>query len=490
MDDLSGQQLGQYTLIERIGQGGMSTVYRAHQPSVGREVAIKVLSTTLQQKQPQFRDRFYREVHIAAQLQHPHIVPIYDFGEQDGLPFIVMAYVACGSLADHVDASGPLPLDEVRSIVRQLATALEFAHSRNVIHRDVKPGNVLFDDSGNVYLADFGLAKLLGGADLTTSGALLGTPNYLAPDWGGKGDPTASVDLYALGVMTYEMLAGDVPYKASSPVRVLMAHVSQPVPDICDVRPDIPQEVSAVIRCAMAKNTADRFASVAEYAAALDDATRDPRATPRVRGSTESGPYFYPNRWGRSLILSAEQVLGRDQLEAVMYQAQLWQYFEELPPDNMKKEFPFEEVGKIMEAIYRIYGRRGAQAVGRASGQHNFAEGVKLYKGMAQVVTRAVPSEIVYRQGLKSFAGFFQGLSDQRIEIDETERHYIWRITRCPMCWGWHAEEPVCFLSSGVLSAAFSLVSRGKTFRVVETECIAMGDTACTFLIDKKPVEG
>jgi len=200
MDTLSGQQMGQYILQDQIGEGGMAIVYRAIQPSIDRAVAIKVLPRHLVERNPLFLDRFYREVQIAAQLQHPHIVPIHDFGEHDGLPYIVMAYLSGGSLADWLKGYGALELDAVSAVLQQIGAALDFAHQRGVVHRDFKPGNILFDAMGNAYLTDFGLAKIQGAEAITLTDTMIGTPDYIAPDWSEEQEPTASVDIYAMAI--------------------------------------------------------------------------------------------------------------------------------------------------------------------------------------------------------------------------------------------------------------------------------------------------
>src|SRR5574341_871309 len=231
MSDLIGQMLGQYTITEQLGMGGMAAVYRARQESIGREVAVKLMLPHVLALDETFLDRFHREVKIAASLQHPHILPIYDFGDYEGQPYIVMACFEGGTLAERIKREGALKLTETARLVRQLADALDYAHSQGVIHRDFKPDNTIFDDRGNIYLTDFGLAKMVGASNLTGTGAILGTPDYMAPDWGNNSDVTHSVDIYALGVTIYEMLTGHVQFRADTPMAVLMLHISQTVPD-------------------------------------------------------------------------------------------------------------------------------------------------------------------------------------------------------------------------------------------------------------------
>ena len=274
-------RLGQYVIMEQIGRGGMSTVFRASQESVGREVAIKVLHGALIQQDPTFLERFQREVKVSAFLQHPHVLPVYDYGQNNGRPFIVMAYIRGGSLDDRI-RQGPMSLSEVLPIVGQAADALDFAHSKGVVHRDFKPSNVLLDENGNAYLSDFGLAKVSDAALQLTGSALLGTPDYMAPDLASSEPLSPSVDIYALGVTLYQMLAGHVPYTASTPMGVLMAHLSQPVPDICAERPDLSEAIQQIIATAMAKKASERYATSGNLAEALRTASKEPQHTPHA----------------------------------------------------------------------------------------------------------------------------------------------------------------------------------------------------------------
>ena len=272
---------GQYTIFEEIGRGGMSTVHRATQASIGREVAIKVLLGSLIAQDPTFLDRFRREVQVTAHLQHPHILPVYDFGETSGHPYIVMSYVKGGTLSDRI-RQGPMSLSEVLPILSQIADALDFSHSKGVIHRDFKPSNVLLDEEGNAYLTDFGLAKVSDAALELTGSALVGTPDYMAPDLASSDGLSPSVDIYALGVTLFQMLTGHVPYKASTPMGILMAHLSQPVPGVRVERPDLPEAVQQIIATAMAKRAEDRYATAGTLAEALRAAAKEPQHTPHA----------------------------------------------------------------------------------------------------------------------------------------------------------------------------------------------------------------
>jgi serine/threonine protein kinase len=265
-------QIGRYQIKAELGHGGMSVVYLAHDPVIGRDVAIKVLLSNLS-SQPAARARFEREARIVAALEHPAIVPIYDFGEQDGQPFLVMRYMSGGSLADLL-SYGRLNLQDTAHIVRRLAGALDEAHARGIIHRDIKPGNILFDSHGEAFLTDFGIGKLYeDGQNMTITGSVvLGTPAYMSPEQalGKPLDPRS--DVYSLGAVMFEMLSGALPYKGPTSISVAMKHVNEPVPDLRAWRPELAEACAAVVAKAMAKDPDERFATAGELAAAFDEA--------------------------------------------------------------------------------------------------------------------------------------------------------------------------------------------------------------------------
>lgn len=267
MTDLVGHQLGQYSVTAEIGRGGMATVYKATQASMKRTVAIKILPRNLTHDE-KFLARFYREVEIAASLQHPHILPVYDFGEYDGMPYIVMAYMNGGTLAELI-ARGRMETSEITRIVQEMADALDYAHSKGVIHRDFKPSNVLLDEQARTYLADFGLAKVTESSEHLTGTGILGTPTYMAPEQAEPNELTVAADVYALGVTIFQMLTGRVPYEAPTPLGVLMAHITQPVPDIHQIRPELPYETQVVIGRSMAKEVTERYPSSGALSNAL-----------------------------------------------------------------------------------------------------------------------------------------------------------------------------------------------------------------------------
>lgn len=261
-DELIGKTLGQYQIIEEIGRGGMATVYSARQSSINRVVAIKVLPPNLLHD-PSFYDRFEREVDVIARLEHPHILPIYDFGKAEGMPYIVMRYLKGGSMRDLIRRGLP-SLESIEKPFSQTAQALDYAHQQGIIHRDLKPGNVMLDENGNAYLSDFGIARVLG-SDLTGS-AIIGTPAYMSPEQANGLPLDARSDIYALGVVLFELITGREPYQAETPMALLLKHISEPMPPASRYRGDVSPAIEVVIGRATAKNPDDRYASAGDMA--------------------------------------------------------------------------------------------------------------------------------------------------------------------------------------------------------------------------------
>ena len=261
------RRIASYSLLEPIGHGGMAVVYRAHQESLDRQVAIKVLSENLAASE-EFMERFRREARTAANLHHPNVITVHDFGQDErGVPYLVLEYVEGPSLADLMDAG----LDDSRipDFLDQIAAGLDYAHARGVIHRDIKPGNVLTTPDGRVVLADFGLAWLLQGAHLTMTGGVIGTPEYMSPEQAAGEPIDHRSDVYALGVVLYEMLVGERPFIAETPIAVLLKHLQDPAPSVLDARPDLPPAVGGVLARVLTKDPAERYASAGELARAF-----------------------------------------------------------------------------------------------------------------------------------------------------------------------------------------------------------------------------
>ena len=275
-DPLIGKTLGQYQILELAGQGGMAKVYKAYQPSLNRHVALKVLPEYLAHD-AEFVDRFKQEATAAAALRHPNIVVIYDIGEADHLHYIATEFLEGQTLEQMLKQSGALPLPRIVSVVNQVASALEAAHEHGLIHRDIKPSNVFISPREHVTLMDFGIVKAMSATRLTRTGMLVGTPEYMSPEQA-EGLPLDwRSDLYSLGVMLYEMLTGHVPFDAPTPNAVLYAHVNKPPVPPSQLNPKIPQIIEPVVLRALAKRPDDRFRSDAEFASALEQATRQAR---------------------------------------------------------------------------------------------------------------------------------------------------------------------------------------------------------------------
>jgi len=265
---MSEQKVGRYELKGEVGRGGMGTVYRAFDPLTRREVALKLLPREFLHN-PTFRARFEHEAHSIASLEHPAIVPVYDYGEEDGQPFLVMRLMPGGSLSDRVK-QGPMSMADIARIIGQIAPGLDQAHAQGMIHRDLKPANILFDGYTNPHISDFGLVKLAEDTSGLTSSGIVGTPKYMAPEMTNPKGVTRLVDIYALGVTVYEMATGESPFKGDTPIAILMAHLNAPVPRLRDVQPDLPEYLQIILDRAMAKDPAQRYQSAAALAADLE----------------------------------------------------------------------------------------------------------------------------------------------------------------------------------------------------------------------------
>ena len=265
---MSKTKFGRYEVLSELGRGGMSTVYLASDTRFDRPVALKVLPQQFSHD-PSFYRRFVKEAQVIASLEHFAIVPVYDFGEEDGFPYFVMRYMQGSSLVARI-ASGPLPMPDVITITHRICAALDEAHRRGIVHRDLKPGNILFDLQNNAYLADFGIARLVEETSSFTGSALIGTPSYMSPEQvHGSKDIGGRSDIYNMGIILFEMLAGQLPFQAETPTKQMMAHVLDPVPDILQFRPDLPRRLGAIVAQALAKDPAERFQTAGELSAAI-----------------------------------------------------------------------------------------------------------------------------------------------------------------------------------------------------------------------------
>ena len=258
---MTASTIGRYQILSELEQGGMGVIFLAHDPFVQRSVIIKVL--TYQFAHEDFhREFFQQEAKIIASLEHPYIVPVYDFGWQGSQPYIVMRYMLGGSLADMLK-SKKLKLAEFSNILQRLCEALDAAHARNIIHRDIKPANILFDVEKKAFLADFGIAKIKSDED-DEEEWLAGTPNYMSPEQCLAQKLDGRSDIYSLGILLYKVLTGKLPFKGLNNEDLMDKHINQPVPNILDLQPDLPAAWQEILNKAMAKSPDDRYASAGE----------------------------------------------------------------------------------------------------------------------------------------------------------------------------------------------------------------------------------
>lgn len=267
-----GENVGPYRIIEQLGQGGMATVFKAYHASLDRYVAIKVLHPAFGED-PAFEARFQREARVVAKLEHPNIAPIYDYAEHEKRPYLVMKFIEGDTLKARLDR-GPLSSEETLKIVKAVGSALAYAHKQGVLHRDIKPSNVLVAADGQIYLADFGLARIAQSGESTLSGdMLIGTPQYISPEQAmGVRELDERTDVYSLGVMVYEIVVGKVPFSADTPFSIIHDHIYSPLPLPRKVNPEVSEQIERVLLKALAKDRLDRYETVDQMVAAFKEA--------------------------------------------------------------------------------------------------------------------------------------------------------------------------------------------------------------------------
>jgi eukaryotic-like serine/threonine-protein kinase len=284
---MSLNKVGRYEIKAELGRGGMATVYLAYDPNVDREVALKLLPAQFLHD-PTFLERFRREARVIAGLEHPAIVPLYDFGEHEGQPYFVMRYMSGHSLIERLK-DGPLSLPEIAAVMERVGSALDHAHRQGIIHRDLKPANILFDQYGNAYLGDFGIARLAEASTSLTGANYIGTPAYMSPEQArATPDLDGRSDIYALGVILFELLTGQPPYQADTPMGLAMKHITEPVPNLTAYKPDLPPGMEQVVSRAMAKEPAERFATAGAFTLAVTQVSNNRSvATPHPAGANQ-----------------------------------------------------------------------------------------------------------------------------------------------------------------------------------------------------------
>ena len=315
MTVLEGMTLGPYRVMERIGRGGMAAVHRAYHPALDRYVAIKVLPEFFADE-PGYRERFQQEARSVARLKHPNILEIFDFGYEEGIAYLVLELVDGGTLADRVGR--PMDLQDVVRLIEQVASALDHAHANGVLHRDIKPSNILLHSDGTPVLADFGLARMAGSTRrLTSSGIVMGTPEYMSPEQAADEPLGPPSDVYSLAIVAYEMLTGRVPFEADTPAATLLSHVTKPMPATRELRGELSAHVEDVLRKALAKRPEDRYPSAGAFATALR-----PAAWPSRRGDDlailqPTGRLARPDRTPIVLVVDDSHA-NRDLIEACL----------------------------------------------------------------------------------------------------------------------------------------------------------------------------
>jgi len=274
MEDLTGRQFNSYQIVAPLGEGGMAAVYKAFQPSMDRYVALKILPRQFASEEL-FIARFEQEAKVVAQLQHPHILPVFDYDQAEGYTYIVMPFLQSGNLTDLLTGQ-PLPLDQINKVISQIGDALDYAHSQGLVHRDIKPSNVMLDERGNCLLTDFGITKIVeSSSKLTVTGSILGTPAYMSPEQGMDQELDGRSDIYSLGIMFYEMATGRVPFQAETPIAVVVKHMNDPLPPPRQVNPGLPESIKRVILKALSKEAQDRYATAGDMVQALQSAINE-----------------------------------------------------------------------------------------------------------------------------------------------------------------------------------------------------------------------
>ncbi|MCA9906049.1 MAG: serine/threonine protein kinase, partial [Anaerolineae bacterium] len=289
---LVGTRLGPYEIIEEIGKGGMATVYRAYQPSIGRFVALKIIHRAIASDSKAL-ERFQREARLIARLEHPHLLPVYDYNGEHDPPYIVMRYLEGGTLKDALEA-GAIPLTDTVHILRQVSAALDYAHRQGVIHRDIKPSNVLIDTEGNAFLMDFGIARLVESeSGITQTGFAVGTPTYMSPEQGmGLHNVDGRSDIYALGIVLFQMLVGRAPFEGENAMAIIMQQIQTPSPNVSELNPELQPEIDEVVKRALEKQPDERYQTATELAIDLARAANLPAdATPSAIKATAQSAY-------------------------------------------------------------------------------------------------------------------------------------------------------------------------------------------------------
>lgn len=343
-----GENVGAYRIIQQLGQGGMATVHKAYHAALDRYVAIKALHPAFMED-PHFLERFRREARVVAKLEHPNIVPIYDFAEHASQPYLVMKFIEGETLKARL-MRDRLPPDRAFSLIEPVGEALSYAHERGILHRDIKPSNVLIASDGGVYLADFGLARIAEAGASTLSGdMLMGTPHYISPEQAkGVKDLGPGTDIYSLGVVMYELFVGRVPFDSDTPFSIIHDHIYSELPLPRDINPDVPEEVQRVLLKALAKEPQDRFPQVGDLVAALEAALQGRPVEIDLSSTIPVPPYAIPEPAARETVL--EETVLEESGERPSADAKVAPSGETIRRD--RKKWVWIAVGLLMSCIF------------------------------------------------------------------------------------------------------------------------------------------
>ena len=359
-----GENVGPYRIVEQLGQGGMATVFKAYHASLDRYVAIKALHPAFNQD-VNFESRFQREARVVAKLEHPNIVPVYDYAEHEKRPYLVMKFIEGITLKARLD-QGPLLSEEITKIVDAVGSSLAYAHRQGVLHRDIKPSNVLLARDGQIYLADFGLARIAQSGESTlSSDMIMGTPQYISPEQAmGKADLDQRTDLYSFGVMLYEMVVGKVPFNADTPFSIIHDHIYSPLPMPRTVNPNVPEPVERVLLKALAKEREDRFEDASLLVSAFKNAWN--QAGVPIQGSdisvsqtTPPEPVTMPETEKPTKVTDLPEPAGPTKFAAVpepVVKAEEMPKETEAVPTSKKKRSPLMWIGAALIVILCIGG--------------------------------------------------------------------------------------------------------------------------------------
>ncbi|MEA3327966.1 MAG: serine/threonine-protein kinase [Chloroflexota bacterium] len=301
--------IGRYQLRSKLATGGMAEVYLAFDSFMEREVTLKLLPK-LFMHDPTFEKRFEREARLLAQLEHPAIVPVYDFGYHDEQPYMVSRFMRGGSLLEKITAEGPLSFGLSLDIVQRICSGLAYAHEKGIVHRDIKPGNILFDEQENAYIADFGIAKLAESTSTLTGNALIGTPAYMSPEqFAGSGEIDSRSDQYSLGIVLFEMLSEELPFKGDTTARLMKSHLMDPPPQLRTLRSELPEEIEPVIQRMLSKKPDERYPSMTELTRDFEQITRFTTITDPLK------PDYQTRKMDQPLVEKERELESKSQSE-------------------------------------------------------------------------------------------------------------------------------------------------------------------------------